>query len=391
MNSTVKYILYFILGFLAIVFIQSLLPKPINWQRSFKTNDKIPFGLYILNKELPTLLSPIAVEKYTKTPYEYFLEEFDTINPKKETWFFVLDQEQIDKASIEKLLKAAAMGNDIFISSMSPPYLLLDSIGLGSKYMYGNTNKDTKFQLLNPYLKKASCSINVPSLEVFTVQDSTGLTILGNSGDEPGFIRKKVGKGAFYLHNSPDVFVNYHLLESNNHLYAEGVLSYINSDKLVWFDPQRNYNEQIDNFPLRFIFKHPSLRWAWYFTIAGFFIFILFNIKRRQRIVPVIPPVQNTSVEFVRTIANLYYQENNHEDLIQKMIVYFLEHTRIRLRIDTSKLDEKFIENYHKKTGKDKQDIKEAVDLIIEYRKTNQPRSEKELNKLYQSIQKISI
>jgi len=107
MNSTVKYSLYFIFGFILILLIQNAIPKPINWDRSFKTSDKIPYGLYILDQELPHLLAPSTIEKYNKTPYEYYNEKLDTVHPQKETWFFVMDNADIDEASVNKILKAA--------------------------------------------------------------------------------------------------------------------------------------------------------------------------------------------------------------------------------------------------------------------------------------------
>ena len=48
-------------------------------------------------------------------------------------------------------------------------------------------------------------------------------------------------------------------------------------------------------------------------------LFIIFHAKRKQRIVPVIEPLQNSSAEFVKTIGNLYLQEGNFKDMANKV------------------------------------------------------------------------
>jgi len=273
---------------------------------------------------------------------------------------------------------------------MSFSYQLLDSLQLDFSYIGNDLVEEAKFELLNPNLKRSNSSFRFTNLKTFDVLDAKGITLLGTANGQPSFIRKKIGKGSIYLHNASEALVNFNLLTSNNHLYAEGVLSYIQTNKVVWFDSASKYDSEKANFPLRFILDQPALRWAWYFFLGGFVIFIVFNIKRKQRVVPIIPPVENTSVDFAKTIANLYYLENNHADLMHKMIVYFLEHTRLHLRLDTFKLDAVFIEKYHLKTSKEKEDIEKVVQLILEFRKTNRHYTEKELNTLYKSIEKIT-
>jgi hypothetical protein len=49
--------------------------------------------------------------------------------------------------------------------------------------------------------------------------------------------------------------------------------------------------------PMRFILNNPPLRYAWYLLLLGLLIFVLFNAKRKQRIVPVIEPLKNTSLD----------------------------------------------------------------------------------------------
>jgi hypothetical protein len=116
--------------------------------------------------------------------------------------------------------------------------------------------------------------------------------------------------------------------------------------------------------PMRFILNNPPLRYAWYLLLLGLLIFVLFNAKRKQRIVPVIEPLKNTSLDFIRSIGNLYLQEGDFHEMMAKKAQYFLNRIRMDLLIDTQHLDEQFINKLHLKTGKNIELIKEAVALV---------------------------
>ena len=91
---------------------------------------------------------------------------------------------------------------------------------------------------------------------------------------------------------------------------------------------------------LRFLFTTPSLTWAYYLTLAGLGLFMIFESKRRQRVIPVIEPVKNKSLEFVETVGQLYYQQADHASIAEKKIQYWLAYVRQRFNIPTTELAE---------------------------------------------------
>ena len=97
---------------------------------------------------------------------------------------------------------------------------------------------------------------------------------------------------------------------------------------------------------MRYILSQPALKWAWYIFLIGMLDFYIFNAKRKQRIVPIIKPLANTTVDFTKTIGNLYYQEGDHGNIIDKKIIYFLEKIRNEYLIDTTKLEMISLKNY---------------------------------------------
>ena len=121
----------------------------------------------------------------------------------------------------------------------------------------------------------------------------------------------------------------------------------------------------------------------------GLLLFALFNIRRKQRIVPIIEPLKNKSVEFVKSIGNLYLQEGSPHDMAQKKIQYFLNKVRLDLMIDTQYLDDSFVKRLHLKTGKNIELIQEAVDLINKIQNQHIQVNHSDLAKINEVLDKI--
>ena len=194
--------------------------------------------------------------------------------------------------------------------------------------------------------------------------------------------------GYFYLHTQPEAFINYNLLKKNNFEYTQKILSYIPNEKVFWLTKTQN-GEVVSNSPLRFIFSKPALYWAWMIFIFGMLVFLIFNAKRKQRIVPIQVPLTNTTIEFTKTIGNLYFQESEYQNIIDKKIIYFLEKVRNEYLIDTTVLDEKFVKRYQAKTSKSSIEIENVVRLINYQRKGYHQSVEEDLIELNKAIENI--
>ncbi|MBC7438697.1 MAG: hypothetical protein H7250_01755 [Flavobacterium sp.] len=198
----------------------------------------------------------------------------------------------------------------------------------------------------------------------------------------------KFKAGNFFLHTQPAAFTNFHLLKKNNFEYGEKVLSYLPKADVIWYTKNQN-GEKISTSPLRFIFSQPALKAAWFLFLTGMLLFMIFNAKRRQRVVPIIKPLQNSSVDFTRTIGNLYFQEGEHGNLIDKKIIYFLDKIRSQYLLETITLDDNFIRKLHQKSGKNLVDIQNIVFSITHHRKNNFESIEADLIELNAAIERF--
>jgi len=66
--------------------------------------------------------------------------------------------------------------------------------------------------------------------------------------------------------------------------------------------------------------------------------------------VPLISPLRNTSVDFVRTIGRLYFQRRDNHNLAMKMAAHFLDQVRTRYHMASTTMDDDFIDRLSYRT-----------------------------------------
>lgn len=317
----------------------------------------------------------------------YFEEDYlDYYDPK--SFLIINPYAEMDDISSDYLLDFVSDGNVVMISSFNFSKKLLDSLQAEIKYdvlpqlkladslSIGNINfKDSE---LNLSLANNQWDANTYTYKkgmegiYFSQLDSVYTTVLGYHQFENkrriNFVKIQYGDGFFYLHTQPFVFTNYNLLKSGNADYAANALSYLPDWDIIWDDRATVNEDRIDN-PLRYLLSQPALRWAWYISLISLLFFIIFKAKRRQRIVPIIDKLPNTSIDFAKTIGNLYYQQGKPQDIVNKKITFFLEHIRNTYLLDTQNLNEDFKKKLQSKTGMPQIEIERLVDYIIKLSK----------------------
>ena len=388
MSKAVKiYVLILLALLVAIIYFDASKPKPIDWTPTYAIKDKNPLGLYVFDKEMSTIFKNQKTQKINVSPYEFFYEKYykkDSINGEyrvKGTFISISENCDIDDESIRELCNWVRYGNSVFISSKLMPNILLDSLKLkmNSDYQF----KDSIFNWVankNLGIQKYKITENIGD-NYFSKIDTLSTTVLGyQSGDSArvNYVKVPWINGNFYLHTQPAAFTNFHLLKSNHHEYAQKVLSYI-PDGNLFLQIKNQTGKIISNSPLRYIFSQPALKWAWFIGVFGMIFFIIFNAKRKQRVIPIIESLTNTTVDFTKTIGNLYYQEGNHHDMINKKIFYLLEKIRNEYLLDTNNLNDDFEKKLHLKSGKNLIDIQKVVFLINSYRKSPHTSIEEDL------------
>src|SRR5690606_22784279 len=365
----------------------------IDWRASYISTDKIPFGGFVLFEEAPTLFKNAEIEKIDTDPYEFLT---DSTYAQNSAYIFINDEIFFDERQTDEILKYVENGNTVFIASRSIGYILRDSLGIESTANYNILEEEIRPQFFSPSLKQDSLpafkkGVFKASFNEIDTLKTTALGYYENAESVLGdlnYVKVNFGKGQFLLHNLPEAFSNYYLLKGNEQ-YAANVLSYIDADKIYW-DEYLKSGRKVVTSPMRFVLDQAPLTWAYYVLIGGLLIFVLFKGKREQRIVEVMEPLGNTSVEFTKTIGDLYFQHKDYSNIIAKKITYFMETLRSKYYVNTNEISEDFIKKLALKSGNTLEKTQKLMHLI-KHLKEKSVHSEADLLELNKQIEAFRL
>ena len=339
--------------------------------------DKIPYGTYVAFNSIKNLFPAAAVYTSKHEPgYWDSLSKYDA----GQAYVVVTDKFGADKDEIRKLIDFAKNGNDVFISARYFSAAADDIFGCSSSsydisfYPDEEENDTMRISLNNPPFK-GNNKYSYPGkgfYSYFDKIDTTTTTVLGyDEKGRPDFIQLKAGSGNFYLHMEPLAFSNYFLVHKNNISYYEKALSVISPavTKIVWDEYYLNKSltregAQKKKGWLSVLSRYPGLKAALLTAIFTLLLYVLLEMRRKQRYIPVVSKPKNDSMEFVKTIGRLYYDKGDHKNLCRKMTAYFLEHVRNQYKLPTGILNEEFITNLKFKSGADETAIREIITFI---------------------------
>lgn len=370
----------FLTVLIGIVVTEIVRPKPLNWRSSYTAADKIPFGCYVLFKELPNLFPGQEIYSSNESLYNILAGRDSS---KTSNYLLINDFLDLDKQEAHQLLQYVHDGNDTFIAASSFGDILSDTLNIEVETQYSIKEDTVQIRLTNNSFSKRNYNLSRGVYNThFSSVDSLNTTLLGylsfnseeglinkastKKTEGPNFIRVKFGKGNFFLNTTPQTFTNYYMLKDNAD-YVANAFSYL-GDKDVYWDNYKKSGLVVINSPMRFILNQESLRWAYYLGMIGLLIFVVFKAKREQRIIPVIKPLENSSIEFAKAVGGLYYEHRDFTDLISKKINYFLEHIRSHYYLNTETITEKTARDLSAKSGKPLSETQEIIDLITHLR-----------------------
>jgi hypothetical protein len=351
----------------------------VDWTESYNEKSNKPYGVSVLYKELHNIFKDSKIRTVYHTPSNYLYANSEGgygDHVAEGNYIIIGNSDYLEDEDINELLTFTGRGNTLFVSDYNFPQKLLDTLGIEVDFV---ENKDSiaSLQFEYPGLKEKNTKIDrSPYSSYFSKCKGEGSLGYVNNDTLVNFIEIPFNRGFIYLHLEPKVFTNYNILKGKRYRYAEGVLSYL-PDKNVYFDSftkyfDSYYGDARKKSDLSWFLQQASFKWAWYFALILTLLFVIFNAKRRQRIVKTIKPLENTTVGFVKTISNLYFETEDHKNLIDKKIIYFLEKIRTDYNMDTSVLNEEFITTLASKSGKNKEQIKKLVNFINWLRSKNE-------------------
>ncbi len=287
-----------------------------------------------------------------------------------------------DESVMKILLTHAYAGNSILMSSDNFHYLKHfipietaegeDSVSL--QFLYENEWYHYKTGTVNTYFSNTGLPKNI---------------IKGkNSNGKPVLLQIPFGDGFVFLSSTPIAFTNYNLLKEPNVEFIEKVFSLLPIEDVYWADNYIFYGESNDDSKLDYIKNQPPLWWAFNVAVYTMIVFMLFALKRKQRLIPTISSPVNSTLEFIGTMAQLYLQTGGSKLLSQKKIAYFLDYIRKTYHLDTETLGDDFVNSLAKSSGKNINEISFMVKFMIEITQDEKV-DRKDLIILHRTIEKF--
>lgn len=378
-----KYLPYILVLLLAVAIIALFITgnnkanRRLDERITLRKQDKIPYGTYVAYRNLKYLFPQATVYSNRREPgYWDSLYNYRS----KQAFIVVAGRLYATEEEMRRMITFAESGNDVFISARYLSQAADNILGCSSSSydlsLYSDKEMDNNMSISlkdPPYGK--NMKYNYPGKKFnsyFSKIDSTTTEVLGYDEEgRPDFIHLRAGKGNFYLQLEPLAFSNYFLLHKNNIGYYENALSLIpkNVTKVVWDEYylyKRSYNDEKQSREnwLNVLFRYPALKAALLTAIFTLLLFVLMEMRRKQRYIPVVAKPRNDSLDFVRTIGRLYYDKGDHKNLCCKMASYFLEHVRNRYKLPTGNLDDEFVRNLQFKTGCEESEIRDIISFI---------------------------
>lgn len=331
--------------------------------------------------------------------FDYLYNDF-TYNPDFGNYICIKNAAyKLREESLDELLVFVYHGNDAFISlnhftDVQKEAFQIETENLNKDIFHKDQLKSLSgtLTLSNESFEKQSFTFDRNIRKHYFTSFNDNTEVLGKieiDGEfQPNFIKIHHGEGAIYLHTNPVVFTNYYLL-TDKRQYTEQLLSYLPTKEIIW-DPQIKSSSSRDESDdgesiFKFFLQYDTLTWFLYTSFFSLLLFMLFNARRKQRAIPIIEPLKNSTVEFTQTIASLYLKEKNHKNIADKKIIYFLEKVRSKYLIDTSKLDDEFIKRLALKSGNKLENTRYVIRTIIAMQK-NEECSEEQLITLNRMI-----
>ncbi len=365
-------------------------PRKFDGRITLNPKEKIPYGTYaayqLLKQQFPA--ATIEINKYAPAKWQNI--SFDSNG---QVLLIINNFFNPTLAELKHLARFAQADNYIFISSLQMnetaqrffntqqedvynPFALQQEHGIVRMHDSFAVRLDTAAYAQPVAFVYPGISYN----NTFTQYDSSTAYPLGyNSNGTPNLLAINTKQGAIFLHAAPITFTNFFILYGSNHTYFEKLLRLLpqGARRIVWDEYFLLYKKDSSGDDdskglLHVLLSHKNFYIAGWLVIMLLALYLLTEIKRKQRMVPLYAKRTNDSLEFVTTIGKLYYEKSDHKNLAAKLTLFFFDYVRTKYKIATGEINSSFVQHLSLKTTIPAADINELMDALTTIRISRQ-------------------
>jgi len=335
------------------IFYEKKLVSELNWYKSYDFESEDPYGAHVFYN--------LVEHKYGKD--NILLHHKDTlineIESSDNVYVSVSRSRHLNYEDQEDIKRFVSKGNSaLIISSQFYPNLnLSDSTWISSEnYFKGDSIFKFKFEGITDSMsfKNYNKSGDRPTPfypSTFILDDDQYFTkIATHDTAVTVFFESRLDTGVVYQHIVPELFSN---IASKQDFYLphfNATFGFLEGKTVILDHP--SFNSKFEDYPtdsyLEYILSAKSLKWAYYtflFTTIGF---LVFRGKRKQRVIPIPEKNENTSIQYVDTLSELFELQGQNEKLVPHMESVFLH--RVKQKYYLAPDNERFVEILSKKS-----------------------------------------
>lgn len=379
--------------------------KRFSWKESYKADSDQPYGTLFIRQLLESYRPGEKFIHNDKITLAELLNNDSTEYPAD--YVFIGSELSLSNEDADKLINFIGSGNDAFIAARYLPYQLVDTIFFAECenqiYLDEHLAESATFNFYNRSLQRAKGysyaykpgsqlrSYRWMALQPGVFCDSTrSLVALGHfDNDAVNFFRLPFGKGNLYIHTNPIAFTNYFMRMPDKVEYASDVFSHLRGKTIIWDEFSRSQftPTETESNPLALIMQHASLKYAWWLMLVSAILYTFFTAKRKQRIIPVREEKVNTSLEYVKMVSALHFENGNNRDIALKKMRYFIYFVRAKYGIYAPQLTQAHFKRLAEKSQIELKHIETIFDEYVWIEKNPYSFAEsRQLMSLYNAI-----
>jgi hypothetical protein len=319
--------------------IKKALYKSSHWKRSYKINAHNPFDLLIFRKILYKALP-------TKETVVFNHKQFKKISSDTNALFLFVGKRLVMKQTdLDKLLNSVYKGSSLFIATdgfSKNITSLVEEENINLNYIFIDKVKVKANGFEQNFASVFQNDTVAAIWPVFQDETQTYASTLNGFGNMK-FIQH--GKGTILLHTSPVLFTNYQMEKYGGFKQLEYVLSYLPKKHKIWLEFVKNTNLEGDSKPVRspndmetdsyrknsstsakvegdsellkMIFSSIALKTAYFLTIMGVVLFLIFRTKRLRPAVAVLEKEEDGTKNYTETLARIYEVKSTPNALLE--------------------------------------------------------------------------
>lgn len=344
-----------ILVFLVLLFILEMqLPKNFSWTPTFRHTDKQPFGSCLFD----SLLSSTMPKGYSISDSSLYQLAKDSLQPRG--ILVVADEMNLIPAEVNAIFSMANNGSHVMLVAHGVGDFMCNKLGI-RMWGYGNSfdlqnfvkyNKEREsFEWVseeNGYKSRRFMVFKPLITRKFNFETDSLDNVIRPCLDQQATLRHdavsatfRQGKGYITFCSLPLLFTNYGIVDQDNATFSLRLLTLMKDLPVVRTEaycPQTS--DEVQQSPLRYAISQPPLRWALYTLMVGALLFLIFEGRRRQRVIPIEKAPENHSLEFIHLVGSLYYHSRERRSLVVRKWTYFAEELRRNIHLDVTDASE---------------------------------------------------